>query len=108
MNQPQFSPNDSTSDDRLWAALAYFFSPIVPIIILLMEDKKNRPFIKAHTMQALVTGIVVAILTMILAVPTFGCGSLLWFLMLIPAFKAYNGQWVEIPVISNFIRQQGW
>ena len=40
-----------TSDDKLWAMLAYLLSPIVPIIILLMEDKKNRPFLKAHTVQ---------------------------------------------------------
>ena len=34
-----------TSDDKLWAALAYVLTPLIPIIILLMEDKKNRPFI---------------------------------------------------------------
>jgi uncharacterized protein len=107
MNQ-QYIPTDVTSDDRLWAALAYFFSPLVPIILLLMEDKKNRPFIKAHNVQALVTGVVLWIILFILSIPTFGCASLLWFLMLIPAVKAYQGQMVEIPVISNFVRQQGW
>jgi hypothetical protein len=40
----QFPPSsDITSDDRLFAALAYVFSPIVPIILLLMEDKKIVP-----------------------------------------------------------------
>src|SRR5688572_13420930 len=51
-------PMDVTSDDKLWALLAYIFSPLVPIIILLMEDKKNRPFIRAHNMQALVVGVI--------------------------------------------------
>lgn len=40
--------SEVTSDDKLWALLAYIFSPLVPIILMLMEDKKNRPFIKAH------------------------------------------------------------
>jgi hypothetical protein len=42
-----------TNDDRLWAFLAYILSPLVPIIILLMVDKKDRPFIRAHNMKAL-------------------------------------------------------
>ena len=107
MNQ-QFSPIDSTSDDRLWAALAYFFSPLVPIIILLMPDKRDRPFIKAHNVQALIAGIVLIILVNVLGPITLCIGYVLWFVMLIPAFKAYNGQLVEIPFISNFVRQQGW
>jgi len=36
-----YNPNEVTSDDRLMAALAYVFSPLVPIIFLLMEDKKK-------------------------------------------------------------------
>ena len=47
-----YNPNEISSDDRLMAALAYVFSPLVPIIFLLMEDKKNRPFIKAHVGRA--------------------------------------------------------
>jgi len=47
-----------TSDDKLWALLAYVLSPLVPVIILLMEDKKNRPFIRAHNAQALVWGLI--------------------------------------------------
>ena len=40
----QSMSGDVTSDDKLWAALAYVFTPIVPIIILVMADKKDRPF----------------------------------------------------------------
>lgn len=104
----QQPPIDSTSDDRLWAALAYFFSPIIPIVIMLLPDKKDRPFIKAHNVQALITGIVLMIITWIIGPLTLCIGYLLWFVMLIPAYKAFNGQMVEIPVISNFVRQQGW
>ena len=103
MNEPSMSM-DVTSDDKLWAALAYVFSPLVPIILVLWEDKKNRPFIKAHNMQALVTGIVFILFSSI----TVGCGSVVWLLMLWWAYKAYQGQMVEIPVISNLVKNQGW
>ncbi|HEX9595901.1 MAG TPA: DUF4870 domain-containing protein, partial [Anaerolineales bacterium] len=64
--------NSVTSDDKLWAALAYVFTPLVPIILLLIEDKKNRPFIKEHNMQALVWGIVVFLAWIVLGFVTFG------------------------------------
>jgi uncharacterized protein len=97
-----------TSDDKLWAALDYVFSPIVPIIMLFLEDKKDRPFIKAHNMQALILGVVMGIITPILASFTCGIGLVVWALMLYLAYKAYQGQVFELPVITNFVRQQGW
>ena len=60
MSQAPMSP-DVSSDDKLWAALAYVFSPLVPIVLMLMEDKKNRPFIRSHNAQALVLGIITII-----------------------------------------------
>jgi uncharacterized membrane protein len=89
---------ESTSDDRLWAALAYVFSPIVPIIIMLMADKKDRPFIKAHNTQALVLGIITVITS------TFCVGILVWFYQLYCAYQAYQGQLVEVPVISGMFK----
>ena len=91
-----------TSDDKLWAALAYVFSPLIPIIILLMEDKKNRPFLKAHNVQALILG-VIAIIT-----SSFCVGILVWFYMLYVAYQAYQGKIVEVPVITNLCKGQGW
>lgn len=104
----EFNPNEVTNDDRLLAALAYVFSPIVPIIILLLEDKKNRPFIKAHNVQALVIGVIMAIIVPIIAGFTFGCGAVLWFIMLYWGYKAYKGETVNIPVVSDFVKNQGW
>ncbi len=104
----QFTSPDITSDDKLWCALSYVFSPLIPIILLLMEDKKARPFIKYHAVQSLAIGVIMIILVPIVAVPTFGCGSLLWFLMFYWAYKAYQGLTFEIPIITNFIKSQGW
>lgn len=96
--------NGITSDDKLFAALAYLFSPIVPLLLLVIEDKKERPFIRAHNAQALAAGIVITILT----VGTIGCGSVIWIVMLYWAYKAYQGEYIEIPVITDFVKNQGW
>ena len=103
---------DVTSDDKLWALLAYILSPLVPVIILLMEDKKNRPFIKAHNIQALAFGLAYIILGSIIAVFTLGFGSclipLLWILSIYWGIQAYQGKYVTIPVITDFCKKQGW
>ena len=100
------APYEVTSDDKLWAALAYVFSPLVPIILMLMQDKKERPFIKAHLAQSLVLGIIVAILAV--ALTALCIGPFLWIIVLFPAYKAYQGNLIEIAVITNFVKQQGW
>lgn len=109
MQQPS-SPIESTSDDRLWALLAYILSPLVPIIILLMADKKDRPFIKAHNIQALILGVVVSVLGAVLSPIFIGC--IVWpigfIYQIILGLKANKGELVEIPVITNFVKQQGW
>lgn len=100
----QFSTADISSDDKLWAALGYIFSPLIPIILLLMEDKKARPFIKFHAVQSIAAFIVI----FVLATVTLGCGSIVVLAMFYWAYKAYQGEYVEIPVITNFIKNQGW
>ncbi len=105
----QMSP-DVTSDDKLWAALAYAFSPLVPIIILLLEEKKNRPFIRAHNMQALIFGIILFGVTFVTTFLIIGfcIGIVGWLIELYWAYKAYQGEMVEIPVISDLVKNQGW
>lgn len=97
-----------TDDDKLWAALAYVFTPLVGIIALLMEDKKARPFIKFHAVQSIAVGVALVVILPIIATITFGCGAVLGFITLYWAYKAYQGEYVEIPVITNFIKSQGW
>ena len=106
----QMENPEVTSDDKLWTALAYVFTPLVPIIILLLEDKKNRPFIRSHNIQALVWGVVFYVIVAITS--PFLVGLCLWplglILQLYWAYKAYQGETIEIPVLSNFVRNQGW
>jgi uncharacterized membrane protein len=103
MNETPMSP-DITSDDKLWAALCYIpiIFPIISIIVLLMEDKKHRPFIKFNAVQSLVVGII-AWLTSFLCI-----GILLFIYMFYLAYVAYQGQEVNVPVVTDFVRKQGW
>lgn len=94
--------NDVTSDDKLWALLAYVFSPLVPIIIMFMDDKKSRPFIRSHNAQALVLG-VLTILT-----SGFCIGIIIYILQIVYGIQAYQGKEVVIPVLTDFIKNQGW
>ena len=99
-----------TSDDKLWALLAYIFAPFVSIIIFLMEDKKDRPFLKKHNMQALVLGVINLVLTVVLsATLVLACVPLLlWLYLLYLGIQAYQGKDVDIPLITGFIQSQGW
>ena len=100
----------TTSDDKLWSLLAYVLSPLGPIIIMLMEDKKNRPFIRAHNVQALLWGLIVSIVGGVTTLVVVGfCILPLGFIAEVYwGYKAYQGQYVNIPVVTNFVKSQGW
>lgn len=95
--------SDVTSDDKLWAALGYVI-PIIALIVLFMEDKKSRPYIKFNAVQSLVATVVLTVIASV----TLGCGSILYLIMFWWAYQAYQGQDIKIPMISDFIRNQGW
>jgi len=110
MTQAKMSA-DATSDDKLWAALGY---PIVliAIIMLFMEDKKSRPFIKYHAVQAIALWVVYVVLGTIITTVTFGiggiCFAVAWLVFLYWAYLAYQGQLFEVPLVTNFLKNQGW
>ena len=94
--------NEVTEDDKLWALLSYIFCPLIGIVVLLIEDKKNRPFLKYNAVVSIILGILVIILS-------WACiGFLVWLYSLYLGFKSYQGEWVEVPVISDLVRNQGW
>jgi uncharacterized protein len=100
---------DVTSDDKLWCLLTYILSPVVPIIVMLMEDKKNRPFIKAHNVQALILGAINLVVALFSWLVFPLCINLALFVYLIYCgIKAYQGALVKIPVVTDFVKNQGW
>lgn len=95
--------SDVTQDDKLWAMLGYII-PLIAIVVLFMEDKKNRPYVKFNAVQSIVATVALTIISTV----TLGCGGILFLVMFYWAYQAYQGQDVRIPVISDFIRNQGW
>jgi len=110
MSEEKIVDPNITSEDKTWALLAYLFTPIVPVILMLIEDKKDRPFLKAHYMQALAWGIVLWVISALLSFVVVGIcvGALGMVMNIIWGIKAYNGEYVDIPVITDFVKKQGW
>jgi uncharacterized membrane protein len=91
-----------TQDDKLWSLLSYIFCPLIGIIMLLIEDKKNRPFIKYNAWVSIWLGIIVILTS------GFCVGLIVWIYAVYLGIKSYQGEKVEVPVISDFVRNQGW
>jgi uncharacterized protein len=115
MNEPESFKADTggldmdvSDDDKLWALLAYVLTPLIPVIIMLMADKKERPFLRAHNAQALIWGIILIVVSLL---SSFLCGIpafLLWLVGCYWGYQAYQGQLVEIPVLTDLAKKQGW
>lgn len=96
--------SDVTSDDKLLALLSWLIWPVA-LAMLLIEDKKSRPFIKYNAVLALAFAVVLYILGTISAGTLFAIGSIY---ALVLAIKSYQGEWVEVPLLTDFVKKQGW
>jgi uncharacterized membrane protein len=104
------TPSEITDDDKLWSLLSWI-TGIVAIIVLLMEDKKSRPFIKYNAVLALAVLVVITVLVSILSAITCGIGAILMLAYIYPIYlgiKAFQGEVVSVPYISDFVVNQGW
>jgi uncharacterized membrane protein len=98
------APGEITQDDKLWALLSWLFWPVA-LVALLMEDKKQRPFVKYSAVQSLA----LAVVGLVIGTITLGCGAILWIIyVIILAIQSYQGNWVKIPLITDFCKKQGW
>jgi len=101
-----------SSDDKLWAMLSWipWFGVILAIISLVIEPQKDQPFIRFHAVQAIGANIIIGILSILLGI-TVILSCLVPFLGLVtiyPAIKAYQGEWLELPWLTEFCKSQGW
>ena len=110
-NQVPVAPEaaDITDDDKLWALLSWLFWPIA-IVALLMEDKKSRPFVKYSAVMSLIVGIVASVLGSVLSFVVVGCVIAvgLWIYQIYLGIQSYQGQWVTVPWLTEFVKNQGW
>nr|HID12340.1 hypothetical protein [Anaerolineae bacterium] len=99
-----------TQDDKLWALLSWLLWPIA-IVVLLLEDKKTRQFIKYNAVQSLALAVVGWVLSLVLSwVVGLGCIiGIAWLIYAIYlAVQSYQGNWVTIPFVTDFCKNQGW
>lgn len=101
--EPEVTPND-----RMWAALSWIPAtplwPILAVVTLLIEDMKDRPFIRYNAVLSIATGVIL----IPLAIITLGLAALLYLVFFYWAYQAYQGKKVEVPLVSDWVRRQGW
>lgn len=91
-----------SDSDKLWALLGYIFG-LIAILSLVMEDKKDNAFIRYHAIHALMFAalIVITSFTVCLWIIPWGYGVYV-------GFQAYQGELVEVPMLTDFAKKQGW
>ena len=107
---PTFEATDITDDDKLWSLLSWI-TGIVAVIVLFMEDKKSRPFVKYNAVMALVVVVVLSVLVGIISAITCGIGAVTAIAFIYPIYlgiQAYQGKWVTVPWVTDFVKNQGW
>ena len=74
-----------TDDDKLWALLSWLLWPLA-------------------------MGVVAAVVSAVLSFIIIGClVSIAWAIYVIYlAIQAYQGQWVTVPFLTDFCKNQGW
>jgi uncharacterized membrane protein len=120
-------------DDRLIALLSYatqiLIPVIMPVIVLLSESSKKRPFQRYHAVQSLAFTIafwglfvlasigtaivsVVPVIGWLIALMMACIMPLAWFvqaiLLVYYGFQAYKGSRFSIPGLTSFLRDQNW
>lgn len=95
------SAETSKSNNTLMAALSYFG---ILVIVPLLTDAKNDPFVKFHIKQGIVLLITYVIFGFIVWVPIIGwaLGVVLFVLFLMGLINALNGQQKPLPIIGQF------
>jgi hypothetical protein len=96
------------TDDRMWAALSWLpITPLWPIlaaVALLMEETKDREFIRYNALLSLATGVILIPLSIV----TLGCAALVYLVFFYWAYLAFQGREVEVPLVSDWVKKQGW
>jgi uncharacterized membrane protein len=99
-----------SDDDKLWALLGWI-TGVVALIALFMEDKKTRPFVKYNAVMALAVLVVISVLVSIISAITCGIGVVTALAYIYPIYlgiQSYQGKWVEVPWLTDFVKKQGW
>jgi len=124
MAEERVPSSEINDNDKLMSLLAYIIGLIVPLIILLSDSNKNRPFQRYHAIQSLLLSavffifsiVIICPITIIIGLLTVGVGSFctipfgLVFLgiTIYYGIEAYQGKYVVIPMLTDFAKKQNW
>lgn len=101
-----------TQDDKLWAALSWlpWVGPLLAIIALLVEPQKDRAFVRFHAVQALAANVILFVISFVISFTgiLLCIAPLIYLATIYPAVKAYQGEWLELPWLTEFCKNQGW
>jgi uncharacterized membrane protein len=99
-------PTDVTQDDKTMALLSYIFPLIVPLIVLLSENRKNRPIQRLHAVQSLT----LTVISIIVSITVIGAclSPVLYVWGIVVGVNAYQDKQMAIPFVSDFVKKQGW
>ena len=89
-----------TEQDKRWALLSYLVPPLTGLMILFIEDKADRPALMYHALLSIALGAVGTVL--------FCIYPLVWIYCIYLGTRAYQGQKVSVPFLSEWIAQQDW
>jgi uncharacterized membrane protein len=124
---------EASQDDKLIALLSYVTQIVIPlimpIIVLLSESSKKRPFQRYHAIQSLAltllfiaiaaaatigTGIIqiIPLIGQLVAVLMLCLMPIGWFMAVIAllyyGYQAFQGKRFAIPGLTSMLRDQGW
>jgi uncharacterized membrane protein len=132
MQNSQIDPL-ADSDDRLIALLSYatqiIIPVIMPVIVLLSESSKKRPFQRYHAVQSLALSVafwgllvmagigtaviqIIPVLGFLIGIMMACLVPIAWsvqaLMLLYYGFQAYKGRRFAIPGLTSFLRDQNW
>ncbi|MCC6454247.1 MAG: hypothetical protein IT328_04840 [Caldilineaceae bacterium] len=124
---------EASQDDKLIALLSYVTQIVIPlimpVIVLLSESSKKRPFQRYHAVQSLAlsllfiavaaaatigTGIiqVIPLIGQLVALLMLCLMPIAWFMAVIAllyyGYQAFQGKRFAIPGLTSMLRDQGW
>jgi len=123
VGHPIDAGTDPASSNRVLGALCYLLSPLVSIIVLIVDSLKNDRFLQFHAIQAIGFAVAVFVYSILASIVytvgttvTLGlAGCVLWVLFFLPAipwlyytYLASQDKYFEIPWLTAFMVRQGW
>ena len=108
-----YTPATITDDDKIWAAVMYAIPLVGVVTLLFLKSKLESQYVHFHAIQ--VTAFAVTAITSVfiigmctLSVGLILLGPALFLLNLFFAYKAYQGNMFELPLITDQLASRGY